>query len=75
MLEGNLSKADYLGKSIDCLIPHCYIEEHCAGIRNLREHHSKRLVGVELDTIFVVGANQCIIATSIFHKYSPNIFN
>lgn len=36
MLGANYSKADFLGRSVDSLVPESYLEEHCAGMRKLR---------------------------------------
>lgn len=36
MLGANYSKQDFLGKSVDSLVPESYLQEHCAGMRKLR---------------------------------------
>lgn len=75
MLGPTATRVEYLGKSVNELVPSCYLEEHIEGMRRFRELHEKRLIGLELDTAFLVGASGDIAACSVFFKYSSDIFN
>jgi hypothetical protein len=75
MIGSNGGKSEYIGKDVKEIIPTSYVEEHLKGMNRLREGNDKKLIGAELETVFIVAANGCIVACSIFMKYSPDIFN
>ena len=75
MLGSNHQKFEFIGKSMDFIVPDVYLPQHMAGMRRSKQLKTSNLIGHELGETLVVGANQTIICCSIFWKFSSNINN
>jgi hypothetical protein len=75
LIRTNFAKGEFIGKSMEFLIPTCYREEHLRGMRELRRYNINNLLGVDVNPIFFLDSCDRIVPCNVVVKYSVSILN